>query len=173
LFSERRKQLGLALQIHTTLGVDSANQTLTGVRENVRAADEKLNMILLFRILDSPHEKELFRLIKQRGGAATCLNSDIILRELTAVNQATNPAAALSSLRDPLSPSSQSSQTFDPKAFYAMRIELRDDVQDSLQKNMEVFERKLEVQKNQLVTEIQSVVEESSGSSFLRLVVIF
>jgi hypothetical protein len=153
--------------------VDAANKTLAVMDAKVRAADEKLNMLLLFRILDSPHERELARLIKLRGGAATCLGSDTILRELTAVNQAANPAAALSSLRDPLAPSSQSSQPFDPKAFYAMRGELREDVQDSLQRNMEVFDRKLKVQQHQLVAEIRNVVEESSGSSVLRLVLNF
>jgi hypothetical protein len=161
------------LHIHTTLGVDSANKTLAVMHEQVRAVDEKLNMLTLFRMLDSPHEKELARLIELRGGATNCLNNDIILKELTAVNRAANPAAALSSLRDPLAPSSQSSQPFDPKAFYAMRSELKEDIQDSLQRNMEVFERKLQVQKQQLVAEIRSVVEESSGSSVLKLVLNF
>jgi predicted acyl esterase len=145
--------------------VDSANKTLAVMHEQVHAVDEKLNMLTLFHMLDSPHEKELTRLIELRGGATNCLNNDIILKELTAVNQAANPAAALSSLRDPLAPSSQSSQPFDPKALYAMRSELKEDIQDSLQRNMEVFERKLQVQKQQLVVEIRSVVEESSGSS--------
>lgn len=153
--------------------MDSANKTLAVMHEQVRAVDEKLNMLTLFRMLDSPHEKELARLIELRGGATNCLNNDIILKELTAVNQAANPAAALSSLRDPLAPSSQSSQPFDPKAFYAMRSELKEDIQDSLQRNMEVFERKLQVQKQQLVAEIRSVVEQSSRSSVLRLVLNF
>lgn len=136
--------------------MDSANRTIADVQEDVRAVDEKLNMILLFRRLDSPHEKELLRLIDQRGGPKACLSSDTILRELTAVNSA-DPTAALSSLRDPLTPS-QSSQNFDAKAFYALRGELREDMQDALQKNLVVFDRKLEVQKRQLVTEIEGVV---------------
>ena len=170
VFSDRRKEIGLALQMHTTLGVDAANRTLSEMHEDVRAVDEKLNMILLFRKLDSPHERELLRLIDQRGGPKACLSSDTILRELTAVNQAADPAAALSSLRDPLTPSLQSSQTFDPKAFYAMRIELREDMQDALRKNLEVFNRKLEVQKTQLVAEIKDVVEQTGGLWFLRFV---
>jgi hypothetical protein len=67
--------------------VDSANHTIVDMQQDVRAVDEKLNMILLFRRLDSPHEKELLRLIDQRGGPKACLSSDTILRELTAVNQ--------------------------------------------------------------------------------------
>lgn len=135
------------------------------MHEEVRAVDEKLNMILLFRKLDSPHEKELLRLIDQRGGPKACLNSDTLLRELSAVNTTTDTAAALSSLRDPLMPSSQISQTFDPKAFYAMRNELREDMRDALKKNLEVFGRKLEVQKRQLITEIEGVVAQEGMSS--------
>jgi len=173
MFSERRKQIALALQIHTTLGVDSANHTLSSMHGDVRAVDEKLNMLLLFHRLDSPHEKELLRLINQRGGPQACLSSDTILRELTAVNQqSADPTAALSSLRDPLMPSSQTSQMFDPKAFYAMRNELREDMQDALQKNAEVFERKLAVQKRQLVAEIEGVVAQEGRPLFLRLIVI-
>jgi hypothetical protein len=159
LFTERRKQIALALQIHTTLGVDSANRTLAEMNKDVRAVDEKLNMILLFRRLDSPHEKDLLRLIYQRGGPKICLGSDAILRELTAVNQTTDPTATLSTLRDPLTPSSQNSQTFDAKAFYAMRSELREDIQDALEKNLQIFDRKLEIQKSQLVTEIADIVK--------------
>lgn len=146
--------------------MDSANHTISDMRQDVRAVDEKLNMILLFRRLDSPHEKELLRLIEQRGGPKTCLGSDTILRELTAVNSTVDPAAALSSLRDPLTPSSQGSQNFDAKAFYAMRSELREDMQDALQKNLTVFDRKLEVQKRQLITEIEGVITQEGGPPF-------
>jgi hypothetical protein len=76
-----------------------------------------------------------------------------------------DPAAALSSLRDPLTPSSQSSQNFDAKAFYALRGELREDMQDALQKNLAVFDRKLEVQKRQLITEIEGVVAQEGRLS--------
>jgi hypothetical protein len=78
-----------------------------------------------------------------------------------------DPAAALSSLRDPLTPSSQSSQNFDAKAFYALRGELREDMQDALQKNLAVFDRKLEVQKRQLITEIEGVVAQEGGPNFM------
>lgn len=143
--------------------MDAANHKLTDMHEDIRTVGEKLNMLLLFRRLDSPHEKELLRLIEDRGGPAQCLGNDTILRELTAVNQATDAAAALSSLRNPLTPSMQSSQNFDPKAFYAMRSELREDVQHALQRNMEVFSRKFQFQKDQLLSEIEGVVERTGG----------
>lgn len=168
-FAGRRQEIVFALQIHTTLGVDSANQTLTTVKEDVHDIEEKLNMILLFRRLDSPHENELHRLINERGGPEFCLNSDTIMKELTAVNQAADPMVALGALRDPLAPSSQSSQDFDPKAFYAMRTELREDIEDTLQKNSEVFDRKLEVQKRQLVAEIEDIVVREGWLIFLLL----
>jgi hypothetical protein len=51
-----------------------------------------------------------------------------------------------------------------------MRIELREDMQEALRKNLEVFNRKLEVQKSQLVAEIKDVVEQTGGLWFLRFV---
>jgi hypothetical protein len=52
----------------TSLGMDAANYTLVDMHDSVRTVEEKLNMILLFRKLESPHEKELLRLIDKRGG---------------------------------------------------------------------------------------------------------
>lgn len=53
-FSERRKEIMLALQIHATLGVDAANCSIANVHHTVRAVDEKLAMILRFREVRRP-----------------------------------------------------------------------------------------------------------------------
>jgi hypothetical protein len=157
-FSERRKELHLALQMHTTLGVDKANRTLADVNRTVRAVDEKLNMILLFRRLDSPHEKELLKFIDSKGGPKACLADNSILKELSYVNESADTSSALSTLRDHGGLSQRRSQTLDYKAFYILRKDLREDVQEALQKNMAVFERKLDVQKRQIITELEGVV---------------
>lgn len=157
-FSERRKEIILALQLHATLGVDTANRSLSDMHRNVRAVDEKLSTILLFRMLDSPHEKELLRLIDLKGGPKACMASDTILKELSFVNESSDTASALSALGDYGDRSPQQSQSLDYKAFYILRKDLREDVQKTLEKNKIVFERKFDVQKRQIISEIEDAV---------------
>jgi hypothetical protein len=145
--------------MHTAHGVDAANRALAEVHQTVRAVDEKMDMLLLFKKLDSPHEKEIMKFIESKGGPKACLADDTILKELSFVNESLDPTSALSALRRDGGLSARRSQSLDYKAFYILRKDLREDVQEALQKNMAVFERKLDVQKRQIINEIEGVVQ--------------
>jgi hypothetical protein len=158
-FAERRQQIQQALAMHTALGVDNINRTLAEVHQSIRAVDEKMDMLLLFEKLNSPHEKEIMKFIESKGGAKACLADDTILKELSYVNESLDPTSALSALRRDGGLSARRSQNLDYKAFYILRKDLREDVQEALQKNMAVFERKLDVQKKQIIQSIEGVVQ--------------
>jgi hypothetical protein len=157
-FAERRTQIEQALSIHTALGVQAANLTLDEVHHDVRAMDEKMERLILFQKLNSPHEKELLKFIESKGGPKACLANDSILKELSFVNESIDPTSALTALRDDGGLSPRRSLTLDYKAYYILRKDLREDVQEALQKNMAVFERKLDVQKRQIINEVEGVV---------------
>ena len=82
IFTNRQKDIEFALLIHTTLSLDSAIRTLSDVHESARSTDDKFNMVLLFRRLDSPGEKELIKLVESKGGPQKCMEDDNVLLEL-------------------------------------------------------------------------------------------
>jgi len=82
IFTNRQKDIEFALLVHTTLSLDSAIRTLSDVHESVRSTDDKFNMVLLFRRLDSPGEKELIKLVESKGGPQKCMEDDNVLLEL-------------------------------------------------------------------------------------------
>jgi hypothetical protein len=49
VFADHRKELEFSLVVHTTVGVDAANQTLANLTKSMQAVTEKLDMIAVFR----------------------------------------------------------------------------------------------------------------------------
>jgi hypothetical protein len=112
---------------------------------------EKLTMLLLFRTLDSPHEQELMKIVATNDGSKACLSNDAVLKELM----------MLRSGKDVANPTVGRRENFGAAERFAlvqMKKELEEDEEKSLEKNMRLFERKLEVQKKQLVKEIENIV---------------
>ncbi|CAA7260803.1 unnamed protein product [Cyclocybe aegerita] len=118
-FSDHRQKLEMAFALHTTLGVDAAN-----------SIKEKLNMIALFRKLDTPREREIQKFIKEHGRVKACLNNDELLEELI--------------VKRP------------PEHLQAAAKELMEDVDKTFARNMVLFERKLNMQSKPLTETIQS-----------------
>jgi hypothetical protein len=127
--------------------MDRANATLREVDQSVRAVDEKLNMILLFRRLESPHEKELMKAIDAKGGVDACLEDDAALKDLMSIYN-----------KQSGSPGNQGNLS-GATSFVELRKELTEDFEQSLEKNLVVFERKLELQKRQIVIDLELVVQ--------------
>ena len=151
VFAERKKEIHFALASHTALGVDTANRNLLTVQADISKVNHKLDMLLLFRRLESPKEKELAALIEKRGGIAACLQNEEALDELASINaKNTGPklSADVSSTRD----------TTERGQFKKQLEATEADVDDSIKSNMMTFERKLEIQKKQLVQEMEELV---------------
>lgn len=142
LFIKHREKLELALTVHTALGVDAANDKLDTQGEQVAAIDEKLDMLLLLRKLDSPREKEIQRFIDERGGAKACIENETLLKELVDMSgegflgftggENLRGSEGLAAARK------------------ALGRELAENIDDALRKNIILFERKLEAQNRQL-----------------------
>ncbi|KAF8589614.1 hypothetical protein K439DRAFT_1404841 [Ramaria rubella] len=77
LFTRRRSEFDFALNVHTAVGVDTANRTLDDVKDTTLAIDEKVDvMMTVFQSIMPPKDgKKLKRLLNQTGGNKTILES--------------------------------------------------------------------------------------------------
>ncbi|KAJ7628556.1 hypothetical protein FB45DRAFT_40380 [Roridomyces roridus] len=150
-FTKRRSEFEFALAIHTARGVDQANQTLGDVDKITQEMNTKMDIMMkMFQQLVPPEQKNIMRVVEQRGGLQACQDNDKVLKELsdletksslhTGATQATkagsNSSSALEDLKD----------------------ELLSDVESAIEKNNQVFSRKLEVQKRQIVEEMSQII---------------
>lgn len=132
IFEQHRASIVFALSVHTSLGVDTTNRILAGVHKNVESTDEKLAMLLLFRTLDSPYEKELMKVIAAKGGAKACLSNDVALEELIVFQKGKKAASR----------GAKPSTSADRVALNQMKKEMKEDVGDSLKKKYGGFREK-------------------------------
>ncbi|KAJ7177914.1 hypothetical protein C8R46DRAFT_1212646 [Mycena filopes] len=144
IFTRRRSEFLFALSIHTALGVDAANRTLSTVDQTTQEMNEKMEMMLtMFRQFMTPEQKEMDLLVRQRG-VQTVLRDDKVLKEL---NDIENRGAV------------SGSRTAMPSDIIDLKNELRTDPDSAMEQNMVVFSRKFEVQSRQLTDEMRRVVE--------------
>ncbi|KAF5376289.1 hypothetical protein D9615_008531 [Tricholomella constricta] len=147
LFVEHRKALEMALAVHTSLAVDSANQKLDNQDGRLRIIEEKLDMIMLFRKLDTPREKDMQKFIEKHGGAKACITNDELLEVLV-----TKSGESLSRL-----PGRESGRRSNDLPDIKKRLlkELQEDIDEVFDKNMVLFERKLDIQSKQFADVVQ------------------
>jgi hypothetical protein len=137
----------MGLAVHTSLGVDSANQKLDGQNHRLGTIEEKLDMIFLFRKLDSPREKDVLKFIDDHGGAKACINNDELLEELVVKSgESLSRFGGRESGR-------RSNDLPDIKK--RLVKELQEDIDEALHRNMILFERKLDVQSKQLTDTVR------------------
>jgi hypothetical protein len=84
---DRQRELQFALLVHTSLNIETARRQINAVHEKVSSTEDKFNITLLFRRLDSPQEVELIKYIDAKGGAEKCMADDNALLELAAMRQ--------------------------------------------------------------------------------------
>lgn len=146
--------------IHTLIGVESANRSLLMQTNSMHTMDDKLNMLLLFRQLDTPNDKELMQFVEARGGAQACLENDQILVELQ---------SKLSTVRVNSDSMQQPKQSLDK-----LKKELNEDIDTALEENMIQFERKMKMQGEQLEalfrSESDRIIDAIHAGSYDRLI---
>lgn len=91
VFKDRQKEIRMALLLHTATSLDSVMDRLTDVDQGVKSTGEKLDMMTLFRKLDSLEEKELMKQVQARGGPLKCMEDDSALAELISVRKLMEP----------------------------------------------------------------------------------
>ena len=155
LFEDRKKEIQYELSIQTSLGVNSANESLANVQKDILSMNAKLDA-LLFARLRSPREKDLLAVINAKGGIETCLNDEGVLKELALFDRDEDTPGNLP-LTTGARLSASESAVID-KAWAKLKPQLKQAVDTSLRKNMVVFERKLDVRKKQLLAEMETIV---------------
>ncbi|KAJ7135469.1 hypothetical protein C8R43DRAFT_1021198 [Mycena crocata] len=151
-FTKRRSEFEFALSIHTALGVDAANKTLGSVDETTKAMNEKMDMMMkMFQQFVAPEQKEMLRVVEQKGGVQACQDNDKILKELSDLEAKSSTS---------LAGASQSAKSGGKtSALDDLKDDLMVDPDAAMEKNLTVFSRKFEVQKRQIVDELTKVVE--------------
>lgn len=141
-FTKRRGELEFSLAIHTAVGVDAANQTLSSVDKAVQEMNAKMALMMeLFAKSMPSDQKEMSRLVDKKGGAQACIDNEKILEELNAADQhAANTGAG-----------GNASGRTKGTDLDALKDDLHEDPDTAMEQNMVVFNRKFEVQKRQIV----------------------
>ncbi|KAJ7578160.1 hypothetical protein C8J56DRAFT_797697, partial [Mycena floridula] len=152
LFIKHRENLDFALSIHTALGVDNANVKLDSQRNKLETIDEKLDMLLLFRKLDTPREREVYKFIEEKGGAKNCIDNNELLKELIEISG------------EGIAGVTGSENTKGVNGLAAARRtltkEMTENVDEAFRKNLDLFGKKLEMQNRQLQQKLQDSIQE-------------
>ncbi|GJE85201.1 hypothetical protein PsYK624_012790 [Phanerochaete sordida] len=123
-FDGHKDALHKDLSMHTALGVERANQTLSAVDVAVKTSGTKLDMILLFQQLRSPDERELWKFIESKGGPDKFLADDTLMNELLARTEK-GTADQLTSVNE-------------------VKYDIRKDLAEIIKENLEVSENKFQ-----------------------------
>ncbi|KAH7909808.1 hypothetical protein BJ138DRAFT_1010091 [Hygrophoropsis aurantiaca] len=160
IFLGRRKEIALALSIHTTLAVDSANRMLTDLREDIDTVHDKLDMLLVFKQLEVPLPRDFSRIVSEVKGPTTAwVDNDDVLQRLISASRGSKTSAKDSQQSAPtITNKSSKMATADPKLLMVVRSELQEDMEQAIADNMELFSRKLKVQEKQLIEQLNGVV---------------
>lgn len=128
-FEENRAALDRALTMHTAIGVDTVNQKLDQI------------ILVLFRKLDTPREKDVQKFIDENGGVKACIDKDELLAKLVGKSG------------ESLSPrSGGTGQGGDDLGAMRKTLnrELQEDIDQVLKQNLALFGRKLDIQSDRL-----------------------
>lgn len=140
LFANRRKEFTLALSIHVGIGVDDAMRKLQEIDENTDT------MSNLFSHVVSPDQQELIALVQEKGGQVAFMGNDTVLRELLEFQPATSI-----DLRGAKNDREVGSHVLVGDNLAIVKQELFESPVLSIRKNLDVFERKFQIQQKELV----------------------
>ncbi|KAG8806128.1 hypothetical protein FRC19_007457 [Serendipita sp. 401] len=143
LFDTHRKEIQFAISLHTTLGVEEANVKLENLGETLKSIEEGMNMLKLFRMLDSPGEKELLKIVERNGGAEAYLEDEKKLNDL-----ASSKSCQLQNKQG----------VIDNVKLGEVKQSLKEDVDKSLNFNLTIFQKKLELQITQFTLAMDHTV---------------
>ncbi|KAJ7246566.1 hypothetical protein B0H12DRAFT_758041 [Mycena haematopus] len=156
IFTKRRGDFEFALSIHTALGVDAANRAISAVDKTTQEMNAKMDLMMkMFSQFVTPEQKEMARLVEQKGGLQACQDNDKVLKELNELEQKSGAAPR----QGPTSAKGSASATNSKSGLEDLKDDLMTDIDDAIAKNMTAFDRKFEVQTRQIIDEMSKVVE--------------
>ncbi|KAF7302096.1 hypothetical protein MIND_00776400 [Mycena indigotica] len=153
-FTKRRGEFEFALSIHTALGVDAANRAISAVDKTTQEMNAKMDMMMkMFQQFMTPEQREMSRVVEQRGGIQACQDDDKLLKELNELeNKSTSAGKGVKNAKG--------TSSAGPKfGLEDLKDELTTDPDAAIERNMTVFARKFEVQQRQIVDELTKVIE--------------
>ncbi|KAI9448651.1 hypothetical protein F5148DRAFT_1153428 [Russula earlei] len=149
LFANRRKEFEFELTMHASQGIDNANAKLDAIGE---ALNEQMDaMKALFQQLVSPEQKRLSELVAAKGGVKALKEDDKLLFELEKAERQ-SVGYIQGGCGTHVSGAVQGHQSED----------IFEDPSIAVEKNLSVFSRKFEAQRNQIVDELALVVKRES-----------
>ncbi|KAF8208355.1 hypothetical protein K438DRAFT_1813864 [Mycena galopus ATCC 62051] len=151
IFTQRRGDFEFALSIHTALGVDAANRAIGSVDKTTQEMNAKMDMMLnMFSQFVSPEQKEMARLVEQRGGQAV-LNDDKALKDLNDFENKSGGSRGINA--------ASSSKPTKPWDLDDLKDDLHTDPDTAMEQNLAKFSQKLDIQTRQITDEMNRIVE--------------
>ncbi|PPQ65654.1 hypothetical protein CVT24_011808 [Panaeolus cyanescens] len=158
-FVGHKKEIQDRLTIHTALGVDRANEKLDKTQETLTALSEKLDMMMVFRALDSPREREMNKFIEENGGAKAVIEDQSKLQKLVSKSGESVEQLGGDSRNAGDIASVQKS----------LMKELAEDIEELFEKNMALFGGKLNILQSNMKQESAFIIRTLSGGSHDRI----
>ncbi|KAJ6463070.1 hypothetical protein DFH09DRAFT_1492505 [Mycena vulgaris] len=149
-FSTRRVKFSFALSVRTAQGVDKVQQTLIGIAANVSTGSGSAAMLLLFRQLESPKERELQKWIADNGGAEAVSRNEKVnrFRPLPLFKEL---QSKMTDIKGVMPVKGETTDTL----MLATRTELRENIDSSLVRDRQQFNRKFDAVQEKLLEEIK------------------
>ncbi|KAK6985237.1 hypothetical protein R3P38DRAFT_3291978 [Favolaschia claudopus] len=138
-FTKRRSEFEFALSVHTAVGVDAVNKVTQEMNQKM---DKLLDMFASFV---TPQQKEVLRIVEQKGGLQACQENDEVLRELSGLESKTTTSVGAGSM---------GKSTPQTSALDDLKDDLLIDPEVAISENKTAFSRKFEVQKRQIVYDL-------------------
>ncbi|CAK5271410.1 unnamed protein product [Mycena citricolor] len=133
-FTDHKKSIAFVLTMDTSHSVGTANRKLDDITTQLDSIEMKMGE--LFRKLDTPREREVQKFLDDNGGARACISDDAALAQLVAKSGDTTLA------------SGTSAEITATKTL--LLRELSEDIDEAFRKNALLFDRKMEIQSQEL-----------------------
>lgn len=137
---KNRKDLELALQVHMARVMNSNAKLLDDELKNISAKMENL-----FRQVETTRERDIQKLLKDNGGTEKCVENELLLDKLVQ-RSGESVEGVLGHRAEP----NQSWSEAMKKIQKELRKELAEDVKEAFKKNVDHFNKKLDLQEQQL-----------------------
>ncbi|KAF9482851.1 hypothetical protein BDN70DRAFT_874437 [Pholiota conissans] len=141
-FAQRRSELQSVISEYIAIGISSANIAIGQVGHKIDSMDIKVDKIIsvLFRHLDTPRERDVFKFMQQNGGPEKCVNDLDLLPKLIS-KAGESPKTGKFTVSD---------QAELRELQKALSEALKEDLDKVLEKHYSRFEKVLQVQSNNL-----------------------
>lgn len=116
-------------------------------------------MMQMFQTLVNPEMKKLTAAVEERGGIQACMDNESALRELSGLNSSKNSSSGTTRPAPVATRGGKRARDENTSAFEELKADIYDDPDAAIEKNMVVFSRKFEIQKQQIVAELTLVVQ--------------